>query len=40
MAEKRGAHSSMVTKRKDRDHVGNIGPDGTVVFKSISSNLS
>jgi hypothetical protein len=40
MAEKRSAHSSVVTQRKDRDHVGNIVLDGTVVFKWILSNLS
>jgi hypothetical protein len=40
MAEKRSAHNSVVTRRKDRDHIGNIGLDGTVVFKWILSNLS
>jgi hypothetical protein len=40
MAEKRSAHSSVVTKRKDRDSVGNIGLDGAVVFMWIISNLS
>jgi len=40
MAEKRNAHNSMVTKRKDRDHVRNTGLDGTVMFKWILCNLS
>jgi hypothetical protein len=40
VAEKRSAHNSVVMNLKDRDHVGNIGLDGMVVFKWILSNLS